>query len=367
MMTSNSRTQDEHIVQLDGLRFFAVTTVMIAHWLQWQWSNVYLTSIPFVHGVILFFVLSGFLITRILLENRDYYNEQKLDKSKLLKNFYIRRFLRIFPIYYLLIFTLFFFDYNNTRELFPWLVSYSSNIYQSIHNVYIGEFNHFWSLAVEEQFYLFWPLLVVFTKPKHTLRLIVITIALGLLSRVYLYLYVGNWMATSYFTLCCMSSLGIGALIAYLNIYKKNAALFIQKWSFIIGALLLYLLLLFVNYKYQLNWYKEIFDEFAFSILSALIILRASQNGFGSIFKWILENKFILYSGKISYGLYVYHLFIPALFFYIAPRIGLAVTNKYTFFILLYLLTFLCAHISWKVIESPSNSLKKYFPYKQQR
>ena len=58
---------DKHIIQLDGLRFFAVLMVMVAHWMQWQWTNPFLTSFPFVHGVILFFVLSGYLITRILL------------------------------------------------------------------------------------------------------------------------------------------------------------------------------------------------------------------------------------------------------------------------------------------------------------
>ena len=130
--------RDNHIVQLDGLRFFAVLMVMIAHWMQWQWTSPWLTNFPFVHGVTLFFVLSGFLITGILLKYRDRYKEQGLHQGTLIKNFYIRRFLRIFPIYYLTLFFLLSIDYKNTREVFPWLVSYTSNIYQSIHNVYIG-------------------------------------------------------------------------------------------------------------------------------------------------------------------------------------------------------------------------------------
>ena len=71
---------NKHIIQLDGLRFFAVLMVMIGHWLQWKWTNPVLLKIPFVHGVILFFVLSGFLITRILLSNRDKYNESQKNK-----------------------------------------------------------------------------------------------------------------------------------------------------------------------------------------------------------------------------------------------------------------------------------------------
>lgn len=355
--------KNKYIVQLDGLRFFAVLMVMVAHWLQWQWTNPILTGLPFVHGVTLFFVLSGFLITRILLENRDKYNEAKLKKSFLIRNFYIRRFFRIFPVYYLLIFGLFIFNYKNTQELFPWLITYTSNIYQSIHNVYIGDFNHFWSLAVEEQFYLFWPFVILFIKPKNTFKTIILTILLALLVRTYLFVYVGKWMATSYFTLSCMHALGLGALLAYLKMYKPKISNLLSKPKWLYLTALIYLISLYLQNKFALGWYKEIFDDFLFSILATFIILRASDNGFKGIFKIVLENKFIVYSGKISYGLYVFHLFIPTLYYFIAPRIGITTTNKYLLFISFYLLTFIVASISWKLIESPINKLKNKIPY----
>jgi len=354
---------NKHIIQLDGLRFYAVLMVMIAHWLQWQWTNPVLTKIPFVHGVTLFFVLSGFLITRILLENRDKYNKNHIKKTHLIKNFYIRRFFRIFPIYYLLIFGLLIFNYKNTQELFPWLVTYSSNIYQSINNVYIGDFNHFWSLAVEEQFYLFWPFVIVFIKPKKTFITIILTIILALIVRTYLYLYVGKWMATSYFTLSCMHALGLGALLAFIKMYKPKIANTLSKPVLLYFIMVLYIASLFLQNRFNLSWYKEIFDDFFFAILATFIILRASKNGFKGFLKLVLENKFVVYSGKISYGLYVFHLFIPTLFYYIAPRIGLSITNKYTIFIAFYFLTFLVSHLSWKLIESPINKLKNRVPY----
>ncbi len=356
-------TDNKYIIQLDGIRFFAVLMVMIAHWLQWQWSNIILIKIPFVHGVTLFFVLSGFLITRILLENRDKYNEIQLKKTHLVKNFYIRRFFRIFPIYYLLIFGLLIFNYKNTRELFPWLVTYSSNIYQSINNVYIGDFNHFWSLAVEEQFYLFWPFIILFIKPKKTFLAIIITIILALMVRTYLYLYVGKWMATSYFTLSCMHALGLGALLAFGKLYKPKAINILSNPIWLYFVAVLYIISLYFQNTLSLAWYKEILDDFFFSILAVFIIIKASNNEFRGIIKLVLENKFIVYSGKISYGLYVFHLFIPELFLYIAPKIGLSITNKYTFFVTALLLTFIVAHISWKYIESPINKLKNRVPY----
>lgn len=354
---------NRHIIQLDGLRFFAVVMVMIAHWLQWQWSNPILTKIPFVHGVTLFFVLSGFLITRILIINRDKYNEKGINKALLVKNFYIRRFFRIFPIYYLLIIGLYLFNYKNTSEIFPWLVTYTSNIYQSINNVYIGDFNHFWSLAVEEQFYLFWPFVILFLKPNKTLQIIILTIIVSIITKSYLYIYVGNWMATSYFTLSCMHALGLGALLAYIKVYKPKTENKLSKPIWLYMTIGLYIISLIIQNKLNLGWYKEVFDDFFFAILAFFIVLRASENRFRGVVQVILENKFVTYSGKISYGLYVYHLFIPALFYYVAPIIGLSISNKYTFFIAAYFLTFLVAHLSWKLIELPINKLKNKVPY----
>lgn len=354
---------NKYVIQLDGLRFFAVLMVMIAHWLQWQWTNPLVTNFPFVHGVTLFFVLSGFLITRILLSNKDEAESRNTTKTYLLKNFYIRRFLRIFPIYYLLIAFLYFIDYNNTREIFPWLVTYTSNIYQSIENVYVGDFNHFWSLAVEEQFYMFWPFLILFIKPKRIFEAIVITILLAISTKLYLFMYVDKWMATSYFTLACMHALGLGALLSYITLYKKSFAEKLSNpiWLYILGVV--YLGLLYMQSELQLAWYKEVVDEIIFAFLSALIILRASNNGFKFGMKYVLESKFVSYAGKISYGLYVYHLFMPSLFYYIAPTIGINISNKYTTFVAFYFLTFLVAHFSWILIEKPISKLKHKVPY----
>jgi len=354
---------NKYIVQLDGLRFFAVLMVMIAHWLQWLWVKPFLTNFPFVHGVILFFVLSGFLITKILLTNKDDSISANISKQHLLKNFYIRRFLRIFPIYYLLLFFLLSIDYKNTKELLPWLLSYSSNIYQSIYNIPIGNFNHFWSLGVEEQFYLFWPCLILFCKSKKVLTAIIVTITGAILIKFYFFFFIGKWMATAFFTINCMHALGIGALLSYLVLYKRNIIEIISKPIWLYLALFFYIVLFFIQYKFKLNWYKEVIDEFAFALLSSLIILRASTNGFKWGFKYILENKFIVYAGKISYGLYVYHLFMPDLFYYIEPKIGLSVNNKYTAFVCFFLLTFLVAHFSWILIEKPINNLKSKVPY----
>lgn len=359
----NSPNTNTHIIQLDGLRFIAVLMVMIGHWMQWQWSDPWLKAIPLSNGVTLFFVLSGFLITRILITNRDLYDHLQQGKKKLIKIFYIRRFLRIFPLYYFLIFILFIFNYDNTREVFVWLVTYTTNIYHSLYNLDIASFSHLWSLAVEEQFYLFWPFVILFLKPKKTLPVILLTIILSLTFKAYLFLYTDKWMANSFFTLSCMHALGLGALLAYIQVYLPQLFGRTGRALWFYSALSLYIIMFVLQKHFSLDWYKVVVDEFVFAAVSFFAISRASQNEFSGIAKWILQNPFSVYSGKISYGLYVYHMFIPPMFTYFGPRIGLSITNPYLIFTIMYFMNFIISSASWWMLESPINKLKKRFPY----
>jgi peptidoglycan/LPS O-acetylase OafA/YrhL len=140
---NDKKQGNPHIIQLDGLRFFAILMVLIAHWLQWQTNKPIYKAFPFTEGVTLFFVLSGYLITDILLRNKLKYEQLSISKLPLIRVFYIRRILRIFPIYFLTIFFLLFISYRNIKEIFPWLATFSSNIYMSFKSEYMGDFNHF--------------------------------------------------------------------------------------------------------------------------------------------------------------------------------------------------------------------------------
>jgi len=353
---------DDYLVQLDGIRFIAIFMVMIAHWLQWQLSNTLVTKIQFVHGVTLFFVLSGFLITRILLENRKKYDDAGRGKMTLIRQFYIRRFLRIFPIYYLTIFFLALISYPGTREYFPWLITYTSNVYQSINNQYIGNFNHFWSLAVEEQFYMFWPWLMLFVNKKHLPWVIAATIVLSIASRVYLHVaFPGHWMAGSYLIVTCMYALGLGAMLAWLHTGRKTIVTKMLNPYLVWGSVVVYTIMLYLFIS--VPWYKALVDELLFVVMSALVINYAVAGRFRLFAGGFLQHPWVAYFGKVSYGMYVYHLFIPDLFYYLSPHIGLTISNKYTAFVAFFVLTFVMSHLSWILIESPVNSLKKFFPY----
>ncbi|MHB8403531.1 MAG: acyltransferase family protein [Bacteroidia bacterium] len=350
-------------IQLDGIRFFAIVLVMVAHWLQWQTNKPIYKGFPFGNGVTLFFVLSGFLITNILLRSRS--KEVSVRKATVLKSFYVRRILRIFPLYFITLFFLFFISFKNTREVFPWLATFTTNIYQSIHNTYIGDFNHFWSLAVEEQFYLFWPWLIVFIPAKHSEKIIIGLISISILAKVYLFIYFPDkWMANSYLLVSCMHALGIGALISYWRIYRKGFIEKITKLSVVLTSIVVYFTIHYIAFFYKAAWLNETIDNVLFALMSATIINYAAQSKFEGVFKYILENKFVAYSGKISYGMYIFHLFIPDfLKSHLSPILGINITNKFVLFVTCYLITFVMAHISWILVESPINKLKKYFPY----
>lgn len=359
--------QPNYYKQLDALRFFSVLSVIIGHWISWNTDNFFLKTFHWGNGVIFFFVLSGFLITEILLNQKDEIDLKRSTVSKGLIRFYIRRTLRIFPVYYLLLFTLYYFNYKNTREIFPYLISYSSNILEACTNNYVGDFNHFWSLAVEEQFYIFWPICIFFVPKKHLLKFIIGTIIFSIISRFcFTFFAPEKWMAANYLTNNVMFALALGALLSYIKKNKTNLFLKISN-SVILTPLvaIVYITLFYlIIHKHHFSSIQFLFDEFLFSILSLIIIARCVGEGYKYFGKWLLENETLKHLGQISYGLYLFHLFaMPVFYDYISPQLQLFTNYKETSWWLFFLFTWLTAELSYRVIEKPFNSLKIYFKY----
>jgi peptidoglycan/LPS O-acetylase OafA/YrhL len=220
-------------------------------------------------------------------------------------------------------------------------------------------------LAVEEQFYIFWPWLMILIPSSYTEKIIVSVIGISILTKGYIFAESPDkWMANSYFTLSCMHALAIGALIAYWNLNRPNWIAAISKFNLVCTGVAVYFVIHYVAYFNKLGWIIEVFDNVFYAGMAALIINYAAQNKFTGPVKYVLENKFIVYSGKISYALYIFHLFVPELFWsWLSPKIGLSITSKYTAFFAFYLVTFVMAHISWILFENPINNLKRHFPY----
>jgi peptidoglycan/LPS O-acetylase OafA/YrhL len=325
----------KHFGQLDGLRAIAVSLVFVNHlWL----PTSYLGQL----GVRLFFVLSGFLITGILLEAKD---SARISES--LKTFYARRFLRIFPLYYMVLAVLAITNAPRVREFLPWHVLYATNILIArIGDWSILGTDHFWSLAVEEQFYLLWPFVILLT-PRSMLRNTMITLIAGSVAFRLLGRFVFHWGYTPTHVLLfgCVDALALGALLAHESEAGRDR---IQRVGmFFIPVLAAVIALTFADWGTKIVW---TFFEFSAAICSAALI-RAALRGIPGIWGRFLSNPAVAYIGVISYGLYVYHMPI---------RTYVTANSMAVIF-----LSLLIASLSWFIYEKPINDLKRYFPYKR--
>jgi peptidoglycan/LPS O-acetylase OafA/YrhL len=150
--------------ELDGLRAVAAFAVLVGH--LYPRSTWVVDGFHFGRfGVDLFFILSGFLIVNILLQGRAGI-ERGRSLAGQLKNFYVRRVLRIFPLYFGILLVFGVLRYGTVPSQFWWHATYTSNYGTALYGINFGNFEHFWSLCVEEQFYLVIPLSVLALPPR---------------------------------------------------------------------------------------------------------------------------------------------------------------------------------------------------------
>ncbi len=351
----------KYFAKIDGLRFIAIFLVLIEHFADFIGSKI---SAGY-YGVDLFFVISGFLITGILLRSEG----GSFRKSYF--RFLGRRTLRIFPIYYLSIFILWLSGLEIVREKIAWLLLYSYNYAWVAFDIPYTPVNHFWSLGVEEQFYLFWPFVVLSlrSKPKLLITLILLIVAFGFSQFVFNIIpSISEYNNVGLLTR--MASLGMGALGAvYLSIYKAPDKLMKNRVVEISMFVILIVTLLF-DYKLKVC---------VLALTSLYLVIKSSKYEFSLNFvNTFLTNKHIVYIGTISYGIYVYHFILQS---YITTYLFDPVWNGIDFskfgvfevlkwnswifkFPLYSLISIVIASLSFKYIEKPILKLKdKLFKY----
>jgi peptidoglycan/LPS O-acetylase OafA/YrhL len=348
----------QYMRQLDGLRAFAVLAVVLGHTLP-ESSALNKLGVDFL-GVRLFFVLSGFLITGILLKVRLETDRAGFAKIGVLKRFYIRRFLRIFPAYYFVLFLFALLGLRPLLDTFFWHLFYLSNYYLAIHGQWLDSISHFWSLAVEEQFYLFWPVIVLFIPIRRLLPTTAILILLSPLLRFVLAILFHNGITAKSTGFACMDLLGLGALLAYFWTLRGPQNPETRKFvrmSVILGLGLLIgsFVLKGVDYYWSL---RVATLDFSVALLFTWLVWRAALGTTG-ISQKVLEWKPLVYIGKISYGIYLYHNFMVWSFskFFNVPDFG------FRRFVFVTVTSVLVASCSWYALERPFNRMKDRFPY----
>lgn len=377
------RTNSEgHIIQLDGVRFIAVGLVLLDHLI------VEINIIPFgALGVTIFFVLSGFLISRILLKSKEKTYGTPGGFKKYLRKFLIRRTIRIFPVYYLIIAILFILNVPPVRDKLAWLALYGTNIYIALHKTWMGSVDHLWSLAVEEQVYLFFPFLIFFIPKNKLVSVLGLMGVFSILLRAYIFytgripgtnfVTMGEWTVAYVSTPACFDSFALGGLMAWMQLYKNDlfVKFFNKSWPVLLGMLGWMLVQWWAKSLAQpFNFPYVVLDRTMSSIFGFMLIGRAVM-GFKGWMAAFLENPVCIYLGKISYGLYLYHNFVynhfhsgpmhptVRLFRKIYQYIPSLEGNIAFEATVVVALTVLVASVSWHFFEKPINALKDKYAY----
>jgi peptidoglycan/LPS O-acetylase OafA/YrhL len=326
-------------------------------------------------GVDLFFVLSGFLITGILYDS--------LEDTGYFRKFYARRALRIFPLYYGILFVCF--------ALTPWLgthwksmkwlyILYLQNTDiagpHELFSVSTGvSLTHFWSLAVEEQFYLVWPMLVFLIRGRgNLLRLCFALSGVALCLRLFLTLHNVRYAVINGHTLCRMDSLLIGGALALLmrSTYRDSILQWAKAAFFLVVVVATALALsrsMFAEQSQRIVVFDALSLSLHYTLMavgSAALIAWCFQPS--SIPRRIFENRSLCFFGKYSYGLYVLHF--VALGFLIRtfrgwiriviPSKGVEVAGAG---ILAFVVAVVAAYASYNLYEKRFLRLKQYFDY----
>jgi len=354
---------------LDGVRGLAILLVMIHHFTFLPKGPLADTAFYGVSklgwsGVDLFFVLSGYLITSILIQYRG--------NQKYFSAFYARRALRILPLYYVVVaLTLFvlprWVKLGTVTGSSLWYWLHLSNIHVALAGFTHKSLDIAWSLAIEEQFYLAWPLVVGLTPRRHLGRVCLGVFAVSALLRLALGLAGAPWATTYVLTPCRLDGLVIGAFLACLPTATLHAS---GKLAARVAAASLVVVIAVLALTRSTHMDGRIGPAVGYAALAvlwaAVLVLSLSAPRVTRLF----SSSALVFLGKYSYGLYLLHypialylrdsVFGPAQW----PRVsGSLIPGQVLFHLLAGSLSIAAAWLSWRLMEEPILRLKKHFRY----
>jgi len=389
MSIVQSESETNRVAVLDGIRGLAVLLVLMNHLLTRGDANQGLRSIPFKIaeagwiGVDLFFVLSGFLITSILL--RD------LGSPHYFRNFYVRRVLRIFPLYYGALIAVFLIVPRIVgvtpaeqsvigHQHFAWLYVMNFAPFDFRGGwIHIG---HFWSLSIEEQFYFVWPLILFLSGRKAAIRIAIGAIALSIALRFLLSTAALSdprfvWLAALGcfdWTPCRFDGLAAGALVA---MWSRDSAA--RAWmARAAGPVALASGLILAGLTWRgavenvlarpvtpLLAFSKVAGFTFFALFFAALIAFVTQKG--TVLSTVLATPALRFLGRYSYGLYVFHGLLLPVFERRLPRelleplAGGRAAGAVLYFVITSSVSLAAAMLSFHLFESPFLRLKRHF------
>lgn len=324
-------TEKIYFKGLNGIRAIGTIWVIIVHGLDWfkiksMHSGEYVLSA--------FFVVSGFLISYLLLKEKSIYSAIDV------KKFYMRRILRLWPIYYLLMLValpaMLILRRPFPMDMLPFYIFYTANIpfilYKKIHVI-----AHYWSLAAEEQFYAMWPWIVKYSKNIFISCFILLFALLGV--KFYFSFIDFSESALRILHYTRFQDMFWGCLLALLYFKKHKITKWIQNPILQLMAWIVFFISLFYHAKWLQAW-----DTEAICVITCVLVI--GQISESSPIK--LYHKVFEFIGKISYGMYIYHLFI----LYLVRRfLKNTFIDKYILILLTIVLSIAVAWFSYTYIE----------------
>lgn len=361
---------------LDGLRGIAIVLVLWHNATAGQYTGSFMAKLINLAantgwvGVQLFFVLSGFLITGILLDEKG--------APLQLRDFYVRRVLRIFPVYYFALAVIFLL--LPMMQVTPsWLTS--PDVSQAWYWLYLNNWTspfvggvpalgHFWSLAVEEQFYLLWPVCVIFLR-----RRTLLTLCLGLLVSAPLFRLLMAAVNPEFaegaayrFTVARWDALAVGALAA---LVARDRSWLRTAWGFlpfaIYGSLAFVFLFTSLNRNFAAVGEGAWFNQTAAALLFAGLLFHSIQPSVDGGRDWrrFLSNSGLRSIGKYSYAIYVVHLPLlcalrPLWHDHVALVKQFPIINATAFSLVVFVVSYVVAFFSWRLLERPCLQLRRF-------
>jgi peptidoglycan/LPS O-acetylase OafA/YrhL len=290
------KTAKKHIYypSLDTLRAIAIIMVIISHWLPYYHPlNTFLPLGPM--GVTLFFVLSGFLITGILLNEKTKKDLLQRTSWQIFKSFYFKRSIRIFPLYYLTLVVLLLMNVPNMAKYWGWHFGYASNflfyLEKSFTNDYVAPL---WSLSVEEQFYFIWPFAILFSSRRYMLVWLVLAVVSGTAFRMLPANFTDKpFSYLQFLTPACIDCFAVGGLIAYIQYHYPEKLNNTRKNFVVIVIVVFYVLMRNTN-----EFIKIVFNRNMYAcIAGAYILLMITKNETENIGYKILEFEPLVFIG----------------------------------------------------------------------
>ena len=318
----SSRSTGFYVPEFDSLRALAVGSVMIAHFSPTlsrfaDWGPI---------GVRLFFVLSGFLITQLLLRARRKIDAGAATPNSELRRFFVRRLFRLWPLYFASLLAAYAQHLDGTQTNIWWHLLFATNHYVFHYQEWPGLLSHFWTLAVEQQFYFVWPFAILLLAWPALPRLFAVLLVAGPATRAVLLGFGFSQPEYVYVLLpCCFDFFALGGIVAWRcqpgrhgqiarHGLLRAAILGLFAWLVLGGVL---------RTTGHVPRYWVVFDA----------LIQAA--GFAALLAYLLQNPaspaarplrwpVLVYLGQISYGIYIFHNFMH----WVAPSILLRLTGR---------------------------------------